>query len=248
MVGRLKLVLQNQRLQLLLKSFIFAGLLAWVKAGDFGFLPILFFLFFSLYMFRGHPYSLMSQNFYSFLALIVVSLGVTNILNRQAFVFLAILFFSVLFYLILGIKELIFVHRQQWYAVKNILLFYSLFLFFFLWDKSSYFFIKYLSFFVLTFFLLREWLFWSEQNFPKRQLLASFVLAFVVVEILWSTAILPIGFISSANIMILITYLLVDSNLRHFQGTLNKKVILRNLGIFALAIIFVLITSKWNSY
>jgi len=246
MVERLKLALRDPRLLLILKSLVFGGFLTLVKLGDFGFFSVLFFLAVVIVLYtKASVHSLKSQNLYSFVVLLAVSLGAIYTIDRPAFLAVSILAFSALFYLILGIKELVFIHRQQYHFIKNILLLYTVFALFFLSDKSSYFLIKYLAAFSAAFFIFREWFFWFDQNFPKRYLLASLLLAFIVMEILWAIAILPIGFLSSANLMILTTYILIDSAFHHFHGTLTKKIVLRYLTVFVLGLLVILGTSRW---
>ena len=242
------MVWSDQRLRLVLKSVIFGGFLLLVELGNTGVFPVLFFLAVSaLLYFKTSAYSKESRNIYSFLVLLAVSLGSISILDHWEFILPAVLLFSFLFYLVLGIKELIFVYRYQWYFINNLFLFYAIFILFFLTDKSSLFLLKYAAVFIMVFSLFRERFFLSSHYFPKRHLLTAMLCSFVAMELLWATAILPLGFVNSANLMILIVYVLIDFINHHFQGTLNKKMILRNLTIFIIALLIILGTSVWKA-
>lgn len=245
MGGRLKLAFRDPRLQLILRSLLFGTFLVFVKLKNFEIIPVLFFLAAAAFLYFKINVRYPNSQFFSFLVLLAVSLGATSILGQPMFLIAAILLFTVIFYLFVGIKELVFIHRQKYYFVKNILLLYSLFILFFLSEKSSYFFLKYLLVFAGIFFIFREWFSGLESYFPRRHLLASLILSFVTAEILWAVAILPIGFINSANIMLLTIYILFDFTFHHFQGTLTKKIIFKNLITFILLLFFILATSRW---
>ncbi|MDD5547577.1 MAG: hypothetical protein PHN74_01590 [Candidatus Pacebacteria bacterium] len=248
MVEKLRLVLQSPRLRLVLKSAIFGGFLFLVKLGGFGFFSILFFLGVAAFLyFRAEAHFLKSQNLYSFAVLLIIALGGLYTVHRPEFWIAEVFFFSFIFYLLLGIKELVFVHRYQSYSIKNILLFYAVFALFFLSDKSSLFFLKYILVFAATLSLYREWFFWSEHYFPRRHLLTTLLLSLVTMEILWATALLPIGFISAANLVILMVYILTDFVFGHFQGIINKRMILKNSIIFIVTLLLILGTSTWSA-
>ncbi len=167
MVEKLKSVWRIVQLQLVLKSLIFAGLLFWVKTSQFSILPIFWFVLMSFVLyFRNHAQNNL-ENIYSFLALLLTALFGIGLLSHAQFILPAILFFTVLFYLILGIKEFSFVRRYDWNSVKNILLIYSVFLVYFMSNKYTFFYLKYLAVFAVTFFLIKEWLFWLNQIFQK---------------------------------------------------------------------------------
>lgn len=237
MEKKLKSIFRAPLLALVLKSAIFGGFLFLLKLGEFGILPILFFLAVALLLSSGALHI-------SFLILLAVSTATIWILDGWLFLVLAIVLFSALFYVTVGIKELLFVHRLEWSFVRNLVLFFGIFLLFFLCDKSSFFLIKYLSVFVACFLLLREW-FWSL-GFVKRPLLVALVLAFIIFEFLWATALLPLGAINAAALMVLITYILSDFIRHHFQGTLSRQLVLKRITIFVLLLILIFGTASWQ--
>ena len=239
MEEKLKLIFREPRSILVLKSAIFGGFLFLLKLGDFGILPILFFLCIAFVLSSKAHHA-------SFLILLVVSMITIWILDSALFLFLAIILFSALFYLTVGIKELLFVHRWEWNFIKNLLLFFAIFLLFFLSDKSSYFAIKYLSVFLASFWLLREWFFTPELSFFKKPKLVSLVLAFLLAQFLWAVALLPLGPINAAGLMILISYVLIDFLSHHFRGTITRKLVFRNIALFVLLLVLILGTAQWE--
>lgn len=239
MRAKLKLILREPRSALVLKSAVFGGFLLFLKLGDFKLLPILFFLW-AAFLLSSKAYQA------SFLVFLGLAMTTVRILDSHLFLSLAVIFFSLLFYLIVGIKELLIVHRSEWSFFKNLLLFYAIFFLFFLTDKSSWFLVKYLSIFAVSFALLREWLLAYESAFVKRVNLASLALAFIIIEVLWVTALLPLGPINSANLLVLITYILFSFIAHYFQGQINRKFILKKITIFALLLLLIFVTSGWR--
>jgi len=233
-------------LRSVLKSLIFAGLLFWVKASQFGALPVLVFVAigFALY-FRNHTQNNL-ENIYSFSALLLVSMFGVSLLSHAQFVLPAIIFFSVLFYLTIGIKEFSFVRRYEWNSAKNIFLVFSVFLVYFMSGNYSFFYLKYLALFVAIFLLVKEWLFWLEPVFPKRYNLAAFVLSFLALQLVWAVSILPLGFLNSASLMAVFVYLIFDSCADHFRGTLTRERIIKNFIALALSFIVIFFFTNWK--
>ena len=236
---KLKSILREPRLVLALKSAVFAGFLALLKIGGFGALPILFFLAAAFTLFSYPP------NF-SFLVLLGIAMVTVGILDDLLFLTAAIALFSCLFYIAAGIKSLTLIHRSEWDYAKNLLLFYAVFLFFFLADKSSLFFIKYLSVLAIGFFLLREWLADLIPDLPRKINFAALLSAFLMAQFLWAVALLPLGPINSANLMVLISYILFDFTSHYFQGKINRQLVMKNVAVLVLLLLVIFATSGWG--
>lgn len=246
MVQKLKSVLKTVQLRLILKSFIFAGLLLWVRTSDFMTLPIFVFLLACfIFYFRNHTQNNL-ENFSSFLILLASSLYGISQLSHPEFLLLSVIFFSFLFYISLGIKEFAFTHRFEWNYIKNLFLVYSVFLSYFLADKYFLFPVKFLSIFLVLFLLVREWLFWLYATFPKRYNLAALIFAFVMLQIVWVISLLPLGFINSATLAMVIFYLGIDFLVNHFRGLVTKKLIIKNLIVLVLSVFVIFFFTKWK--
>ena len=246
MVEKLRSVWRIVQLRLILKSLIFAALLFWVKTSQFGVLPILIFIAVGLVLyFRNHPQNNL-ENIYSFLALLSVSILSINLLGRAQFILPAIIFFSFLFYLILGIKDFYFIRRYEWNSVKNIFLIFSIFLVYFMSNKYVFFYLDYLAVFIAMFFLIKEWIFWLEPNFPKRYNFVAFVFSFLILQILWAVSILPLGFLNSASLMAIFIYIMFDSCTDYFKGILTKKQIIKDLIILTFSFIAIFFFTNWK--
>ncbi|MBU4348176.1 hypothetical protein KJ671_01555 [Patescibacteria group bacterium] len=233
MVERLKLVLKTTQLQLILKTFAFAGLLYWVRISDFAIPVVILFslLSFIFYFKTYHQNSF--ENIFSFLALLIASLSTTSLLAHFEFLIPAIIFFSFIFYLILALKDFVLPHRYEWNYVKNLLLLYSVFIGYFLSNKYDLFFVKFLAVFIIVYFVIQEWLLWLGIDFPRRRRLISIVFSFLALQFVWAVSLLPLGFINSALLITLFVYLMFSFCVNHLNGTLNKKLVIGNLIILA---------------
>ena len=239
MKEKLKSIFREPRSALVLKILVFGGFLSLLKMGGFQALPVLFFLA-AAFILSSRARSA------SFLVLLATAIATVWILDDSLFLFLAVILYSFIFYLAVGIKELLIVHRSEWNFIKNLVLFYVLALLFFVADKSSFFVFKYVLVFLAIFLLLREWLVFSDTTFHRRYFLTALVAASLLMQILWATALLPLGPINSANLMILVAYMILDFTHKHFRGNINRQLILKNITIFVLLLLVILATTSWN--
>jgi hypothetical protein len=231
---------------LLLKAVVFAGLLFWVKISDFSAISVFLFLLINTVLYlRGRAHSIV-ETVRSFIILLFVSLFGVNMLNHFQFLIPTILFFSFIFYLILGIKELVFEQRPKWNYAKNILLTYSIFLTYFLSNRYDWFFGKYLLVFFFAFLLIGEWLSWLEKSFIKRRRVIALVFSFLILQFLWAVSLLPLGFINSATLMTVFVYIMLDFSKHHFRGTINKELILKHSVVLLFSVIVVFLFTNWR--
>ena len=235
---RLKLVLQSQQSTLLFKALIFLGFLTLVYIGNFSLVPILFFLAIAIILYSKPIFN----TFYfwaSFLILLVVAL------NSPPSFFIAA-FYAFLFYIILGLKNLVFINRVNWHQALHLLLFYAMFMLFWGASDETTFLLRLVGVFVASVFLIREFFKVAAVDFSKQRVVASWVLALLVVEIVWAISWLPIGFLNSAALAFLAVFTLINLTLHHFKGTLNKKIILSAITFFVLFALLIFIASKWR--
>src|SRR3989344_6159625 len=170
----LKSVLQNQwqarqnQLSLFLKSIIFGSLLAWTAAWDFS-LPSLFLFILGSVAIYARP---LFQNYSTgcaFLVLLPAAILGMRILEGSTLFWPGIFIFSFIFHLLAGVKNYFFIKRSRLYYLAALLLFYSIFIEFFLADKSELFWLKYGAAVFASFLLFLEWLkIISTFSFPQR--------------------------------------------------------------------------------
>ena len=252
MAEKLKLLLQSQwqehrnRLSLFLKAAIFAAGLFLIAQSGFGVAAIVVFILVSVALY-SRPLFENYSTFYAFLVLLPAAILGMRILERSILFWPGILLFSFIFYLLVGIKNLLFIKRSRLYYVAALLLFYAVFIEFFLVDKSDWFLLKYGAVILAAFLLFREWLtIISAFSFPKRELLAAGVAAFLVAQLLWAVALLPIGFISSANLMLLLVFVPADFLLKHFTGGISREFLIPHLVFFLALSALIFWSSNWG--
>lgn len=183
----------------------------------------------------------------AFAVLLATSLLAVNVAHGSALFLPLVFFFSLIFYWIVGIKDLLFIKRSRLYYVAALSLFYTMFALFFLSDISEMFLWKYGAVILGTYLLFREWLrLISTFHFPQRERLAALLGAFLIAQLLWATALLPIGFINSADMMLLFTFVIAELLVNHFTGNISKNFLVQLLGISAALFLLIYWTSRWT--
>ena len=205
------------------------------------------FLFFSFLLYarplhKAHEY----PTIFAFILMLVISVAAMALFSGGGS-FLVALIFSLIFYLLLGIKEHLIVNRGKIYYMTILGILYVCYLFFFASDKSNWFLLKYLAIIVAIFLLFREWLVLATNfNFPKRQLLVACAVALIIGQMLWATALLPIGILSASNILMLFTFISGDFIFKHFIGGISRKFIIQQSIIFLTFAALIFFTSNWT--
>lgn len=154
------------------------------------------------------------------------------------------LLFGVLFFLILGVKNLSFVNRPPIYHFLNNFLFLTVFIMFYASDKSQFFIVKYLAAFFGIYFLFREVLAFMSLPVSKLNLL-SFGLAFSIFQFLWAISLLPIGFLNASALTLVFILIAKDLIFAHLSGNLNRTMILKNITLLAVFVLIIFAASKW---
>ncbi|MEK7115031.1 MAG: hypothetical protein AAB847_01590 [Patescibacteria group bacterium] len=246
MAVKLKSVLQSRLLLLALKPLIFAGLLFLIWWWNFSIFSVGFFLagIFLLYI-----YPLMNSLIFSVSLVILISLAFNSlfiVFNHFWMVFLTIIACTFLFFLILGLKNLYLTKKIYWYFLLNLSLFYGLFSNYFI-KIDDYFLIKLFLVFLASFFLFREFLKIFTQAVSRENNLLSFILALLTSQLAWIVSWLPIGPIAGANLLFIFIYLAENLIILRTEGKLkDKRAIFKNIIIFCLLLLIIIITSQWQ--
>ncbi len=231
---------------LFLKSLIFGLALFTAVAGNFRITYVLFFgmvaaLLYSRPLFSGY------NTRYAFLILLVASVLGMEIVAGSIFLLPALFIFSLIFYILLGIKDYLFIKRSRLYFVSALLLFYSIFIIFFLASKSELFFLKYLLVALSSFLLFKEWLsIIGSFHFPPKESIAALVSAFLTSQLLWVVALLPIGFISASNFLLIFVFTLASLLFHYFSGSLSGKAALQHILFFLFLSALIFGSSSWS--
>ncbi len=167
-------------------------------------------------------------------------------------------FFGFLFFLLLGIKNLIFIKREPLYYFLNGLLLLTVFICFFSFNnfKQPFQFLAVsLAAFSAIFFIFKEFLFVSLRGEAEtilapigsriKNLMASGA-AFLSLQFLWVIGFLPFSVINAASLALLIALILEDLIIHHLSGNLNKRIILRNITMFLILAMIIFGASEWT--
>lgn len=137
------------------------------------------------------------------------------------FLFAAILGF--LFFILLGIKNVVFARRRQWYAILFVALIYGISLVFFtsgitgsVWRSTG-------LLAIFMYLLFREY--FSAQDHPKSRalLVTSLSLTLLTIELAWVINLLPLGFSKSASVLTLLSIVSASITDRYVRGALSAR-------------------------
>lgn len=250
MLKKLKSVSKSLVLQSLNKSFlgaiIFGLLLLWINK-NYSFFPVIVYFGFAVYFYF---YPTFENRFLS--SFLIILLAPFFVIYSPIFP-IYLLFFSFLFFLFLGIKNLVFINRYQVYQFLNNFLFFLIFIIFFSADKSQLFFLKYLILFPLSFFILKELLMWHFSRFESQLQISvqrisaySATFSFLLGQLVWAIALLPIGFLNLSALMLVFVLASKDLIINHLEGEIDKNSVLKNITMVILFSIVIFAVSRWK--
>lgn len=249
MAIKLRSLFRGPQSALLLKAILFGGFLSLAKIGNMGILPVFFFIIAGCVLYAT-PFFHNMRFPVSFIVLVASSLLTVSLFERAALWIWCVLFFSFLFYVFLGIKNLQFVYRKRWHYIVLLALTYFLSLFFFLKAReTAVFVLGSLGIFAAATGMLREYFAMNErETMPKAPLRMGIaaVLGFCMAQILMAASLLPFGFLNAANLSLLAFFVLVEVVVRYFGKNLSRKILLLYLTLFVILALFVFSTSRWT--
>lgn len=240
------------RLLLILKAALFSVFLV-LGSANWSWLAI--FIIAALYFYFRESWN-RSRFFSSFVILLSSSvLSVWRLAGQSSpLLFAAAVIFGILFFILLGVKNFIFVHRLLPYYFLSSFLLLAVFLLFFSVDKSNLLTAEYLLVGLSAFLLYREFLLFNSESSPSllqtplitRKNLIAFALAFLTFQLVWVVSLLPLGFLNSASLLLLFALLFEDLLLHNWNGTLTRQIILRNMTFLLLIGLVIFAFSKWT--
>lgn len=258
---RLRSILRKAHWSLALKGCAFGAGWLWLPGWLFALLAL--FLYFK-------PFFQPGKLLRSFLVLLGLAAGFSALTPALLPFFSGIgeLFAALLaglFFLLMGIKDLAFVHRTGRYLLLYAGLFLGVFVLSFWYaaprDLLRLFLVTAL-FLTASTFLFREFLgvmrdnlflgvpgteeaasVWDER---KRRRLLVWALAFLVFQLFWAVNLLPIGFLMQASLLLLLVVLGSDALRAHVQGALTPFYVLRVTTVLIFVALGIFAASSWE--
>lgn len=233
---KLKSVLQTPKLGLALKTAIFAGLLAFVEFGpSAGGLSVLIFMAATAFLYATPLFRTLDLVRPLIIAMVLALIAVKTF--SGTYFWLADFYLAFIFCLILGVKDLIFIHRIAWRRILNLGIAYPVFLLFFYYSQTA-FLVRFLLLLPAVFLLWRD-------LFKKRA--AAWLLVLLILESGWAIGLLPLGFMGAGSLMLAVYFVLGNLTHRHMAGALTRRHVLADVTVFALLALFIFAFSKWGA-
>lgn len=250
MPKRLKLVLKTQisaLLPLILKTAVF-GLFFFLFNSEGGFFWTFVFLIVVFTLYFGGFFQ-WREFLFSFLIFVVYALNLSGFFSASIYLWLGTLSFSVLFGLLLGIKNLVFINRKRALNFFSGAMYFIAAISFFVSDKTStgsFLFNYLLSFFAFYFIFKETFRFLKPEFSANKRNLISISMAFIAIEIMAVIIFLPLGFLNATALTILFVFILEDLIFYHIQGRLSRQIILKNTTILLIFTVIIFAISKWT--
>lgn len=239
MAAKLKSILERIPSSLLLRAIVFGAAWFW--------LPFWLFLIVALYLYLV-PLFRPAKLALPFLILLVFAAV------EPPNVWLAVLF-SVLFYLILGIKDLILIERRSAYEVLVLLTLFLMTMKFFFrfdsWGSNAAFFYAIL-FGAVSFFLVRGFLDYCELPAPaeadagkRRNIFVGF-LTLTVWQFSLASLFLPLNFWYQSAIVFLAAAVFLELGIDYLGKKLGRRASLLSFSVFFAALVIILGSASWG--
>lgn len=237
--------IRKQSLLLAGKAAIFAAGLFWAGQARFGLFPVAIFIalaaiFYLRPIFQTFPFLI------SFLLLIILALALTATFPAGRYPLYLALIFSWLFYLLLGIKNVALVHRSQWYYLLHLSLFYGLMVLFFVANHGSGFFLKTFLLFLVSGWLIKEFLASLGKIHEPASRALTWTLAFFIAEAGWALSLLPIGFLHAAGVIIALIFIVEQTAREYLSRELTGRTTRINFAVFISLLVVLFATAKWR--
>src|SRR3989344_8415051 len=229
---------------LLLKSAVYALLIVYVVKNNFAWFPVSIFLIgsFALYVqpvFKTIPY------LFSFVLLIASTLLSLAVFGEAVPLGILALIFAFLFYLLLGIKQVVFLNRLRLSELFYYSIFYVIALMFFAMSAQVYA-VKSLIFFLISAGLGRELMSLHEiPSSPGRKAII-WISAFSVMQVAWALGFLTLSFVYSSGIALMFFFTFMDLGIRFYKRALTLKLTAAMIAVFIVLTLGLFIGSKWT--
>lgn len=183
----------------------------------------------------------------SFLVILFFPVFLREFLDPSWFLIASLVYLAI-FFILLGLKNLIFINRRPIYSFLNSVLVLAIFSLFFWSDKTDIlFFIKYLATFFIFLSLFKEFLNISNEiSGGQKNNLFAWAISFLVFQIVWVLSFLPINFLNAGALTLLIVLIFQDFVFSHISGSINNRLILRNITIFIALALAIFGASSWS--
>mgnify|MGYP001617633046 CR=1 FL=1 len=236
MATKLKSVFHSQQLRLAVKALIFGGFLVLAKIGNLSLFPVLFFLAVASFLYFKPIFNPINQ-LNNFALLLVVSVIFAKLLNNFDYFLGSAVFASIIFYLILGVKDLVLIKRDLWARLISLAMVMAIaFLFF---NSAAF---SGSAFKIITLFIGYYLVFRGAFNNNALTLSAALVL----LELSLVARLLPLTSLNAASFILLGYFVLTDLIGGFINKTINRKLILTDITIFIVLSLLIFASTEWS--
>ncbi|MEK7629889.1 MAG: hypothetical protein AAB432_00700 [Patescibacteria group bacterium] len=255
MVKKLTFLLTKQiTWKLLFKAFFYGIILFWLTQVGFGFWPVFLFFLVAILIYFSEKGSSegISFSFWFLFFLSLVFLELNNLYKFEGvwnfFTFFInspfiVIFWSGLLFLWLGLNQRFFNNRFLVFNIFKTLLVITAYIFYYLLPQNFFFAVGLMLLIGLSF--REDFVFFGFLS-KKIILGGSYALAFLVFQVGWFIAFLPLGFLNSAALLTLFTAISRDLFIVRERGLLNRTLVFEEAAFFTILMVIIFAFSSWT--
>ncbi len=247
MATKLKSLLRGLRLPLLLNAALFAGGLFIVYLVGLDWLAAALFLLLAIYLY-SHPKGNLATTSIIGIAAVVINLALMSYVTSPLAALSLAAMGGVLWCLIIGIKNVEFLERREWHLFATDTVIYGVLVLFFLANQTVFSVINILALAGFAYLVHRELLkdYFAESVKKPDLALASGILSLIAVKIAWVASLLPLGFISDVNAVMITLLCAQNLIIRKLENRLTARFTLLQISFFGLAMLLIAGTTSWS--
>jgi hypothetical protein len=237
----------------IVKAILFGLLLWYVQGSGFALWPVFLFVFTAVLSYI-QPVSKTFTFSTSFLLVVALALLLTSRfvitlpIQMHAGVIGELLFagaFGFLFFMLLGIKNMVLSRRREWHIVLFIALIYGISLLFFTSLTNQHPLKNSILIGLFAFLLYREYFLTQEHAKSRALTLISLTLTLLTVELAWVISLLPMGFSKEASVLTLFAMMIASIVDRYLRGTLTARFLRLSTLLVVVLVSVILVSAQW---
>ena len=143
-----------------------------------------------------------------------------------------IIFFSALFFLVVGVASLQFVHAKRALSIFFYLLLFAICVYAASYSIPVASILTPLVLFVVFYILSKEYVRFMQEAWNARLRVFSVGLSLLTTQVLWASSLLSIGFLNIAALTLVFFITFLDTMMQVYDGSLTKEVIYKNAALF----------------
>lgn len=154
--------------------------------------------------------------------------------------------FAIIFFALLGIKNMTLSRRYGWYTLVYVALVYGVELLFFAWSRQLHAITGMLLLYAFIYVLVREYFVFYGHTKGRLITVIAATISVLAAQLAWVATSLPLTFSNSASLLTLIVLLATALIERYLRGALSARTLRFNGILFVILVVLIAIATRWT--